>query len=184
MRGLRSFLTSGAAAALASAVVTLSACTEDPAATPAAKTSTCDELASVCHRAAAAGGVAEECHDLGHDGIEEKCAPRRDACLAACAAPASAPGDAGSGATPQPAADAAPASPACASLCACLASTCTTYAGYPFAASGACEASCAALGEAERTCYPKWCAKAKVTPSKHLCEHAWGELGTAECESL
>lgn len=60
----------------------------DPA--PAPSTS-CDQLGDACHDASGAGGLAAECHDIGHDGDVAACDAMLTACLAACAAP----GDAG-----------------------------------------------------------------------------------------
>jgi hypothetical protein len=80
--------------------------------------------------------------------------------------------------------DAAPPDPACTPYCACMDSTCRTLKGYPFANVGACLAACGAMTAEERTCYPKWCRLAETTPTTHLCDHAWGRLGTAECDTL
>jgi len=71
----------------------------------------------------------------------------------------------------------------CGAHCACLAETCATTAGYPFAAAGSCASFCAGLGAAERACFPKWCTDAKAAAGSkvHLCEHAWGAFGLDEC---
>lgn len=165
------------------ALVTLTgACngtTSAPAPPPVS--SSCDDIASACHRADTGQGLASECHDLGHAGDERVCAERRTACLTECAASTPDAGAADATATTDAG---APGDPRCTELCACLEKTCASYPGYPFAAGGSCAATCATLGEAERACFPKWCAKARVTPSKHSCEHAWGALGLDECDAL
>lgn len=99
------------------------------------------------------------------------------------AAPDAAPTSADAGAVGD-AADAAP-DPVCAALCDCLGTTCAAVENYPFPDRAACLAACAPLGPTEKTCFPKWCAKAAAGSSpKHECEHAWGKLGTVECDTL
>ncbi len=80
--------------------------------------------------------------------------------------------------------DAAPPDPACGPYCACMDSSCRSVKGYPFANVGACVAACSAMTAEERTCYPKWCRLAETTPTSHICDHAAGRLGTAECDTL
>lgn len=144
----------------------------------------CSVLASACHALSKNGGLPKECHDLGHAGDDTACAAKKSACLAACPE-GQAPADGGSDAVAADAgSDGASADPACAAYCACLASACATIAGYPFAAAGSCASACAAQSADERACFPKWCAKAESSRSKHDCEHAWGGLGLDECSSL
>jgi hypothetical protein len=146
----------------------------------------CQALASGCHSASKGGGLAAECHDLGHAGDDAACFAKKSSCLAACpevgptdsgASDASAPSDGGAG-------DGATTDPACAAYCTCLAGACSAIAGYPFAPAGSCESACAAQSAAERACFPRWCAKAESSKGVHDCEHAWGKLGLDECDSL
>lgn len=177
-------------ALVATAVIV--ACSSSTADTPADPAGSCAALASQCHSYSKESAFAKECHDLGHAGDDVACAPKKDACLAAC--PPREGGtthpdtDAGDAAAPtvDAATDAAPDAAVdqlCIDHCACLAETCTTFAGYPFAAPGSCAAACAQLGAPERACLPHWCvdAKASTSTKAHLCEHAWNMYGLDEC---
>jgi hypothetical protein len=141
----------------------------------------CQAIASACHSWGRNGGVAEECHDLGHAGDEAACAAKKSGCVAAC--PATPPGD-GGGAVDGGASDGSSTDPACAGYCSCLAGACAAIAGYPFTAPGSCASACAAQSAAERACFPRWCAKAESSKGVHDCEHAWGKLGLDECDTL
>ncbi len=152
----------------------------------------CELLASRCHDVGTA--LAKECHDLGHDGEDTKCGPRKAECLAA-------PSDAGAsvdaaesidaqtaddaqssvdggttadgGATIDASADAAPS--ACETYCTCMSATCASEPGYRFADSAACLAACATFGASDRSCRVAACEEAKTAADKgHPCDHAGG----------
>jgi len=142
-------------------------------------TGACQILASRCHPVKTTLG--QECHELGHDGDDAKCGPRKESCLAEC--PEGAGGedggtqqedggstDAGSDA----AADAADSGGgACATYCTCMAATCATEPGYPYANEAACLTACAAFDAKGVTCVAAACEKAKTAADKdHECEHA------------
>lgn len=174
----------GAAAAV---VISASAsCSSTDPATPPDPTGSCSALASACHPYSAVAGLGRDCHELGHSGTDAACAEKKEECLAAC--PPVAKED--SGAAPPDAAppDAAPDAaidPACTALCDCLGATCSAVTNYPYADTAACLHGCSTLSVEAKTCYPKWCAKAKAEASPaHFCEHAWGKLGTVECDTL
>lgn len=171
------------------ALALLVACSSDGSAAEDPKGS-CATLASACHAFTKGGGLPEECHDLGHAGDDGACFAKKSACLAACPAGQAPPsgtdggGDAGDSGEGGAMVDAGGADPACAAYCACVAGACAAIAGYPFAAAGSCASACASQSADERACFPKWCAKAESSRSKHDCEHAWGGLGLDECSSL
>jgi hypothetical protein len=74
---------------------------------------------------------------------------------------------------------------ACATYCQCMAQSCSMVSGYPFATSISCMTACFQFTEQERTCWGKFCTMAAGqmgSAREHTCEHAWGELGTAECQ--
>lgn len=147
----------------------------------------CSVLASRCHPVQTTLG--KECHELGHDGDDAKCGPKKAECLAEC------PEREGGTTHPDSGTDAAPATDSgseaaadsgpdllCQTYCACLNDTCSTQTGYPFAAAGSCATACAAMNADQRKCWPNWCEQAKASANKeHLCEHAWGALGLDEC---
>jgi hypothetical protein len=149
----------------------------------------CSALASACH--GVPGDLAAECHELGHAGDDATCAPRKAECLAACPASAHDAGDAGGsakdagglgsndagGANP----DASP-DPGCVAYCACMTTACGDQPNYPFAADGVCLAVCADFSAEERSCFGNFCTEASDAGAReHLCEHATGKLGLAEC---
>ncbi len=152
----------------------------------------CRAIAGACHRYDQGGGLAHECHELGHAGDDAACGPKKDECLAACP-PVEAGADAGQdgssasdgGADGGPSADADAGDP-CATYCQCMQDTCSTQAGYPFATPADCASACAQQAAEERACWPVWCAQAKsaTTTKAHLCEHAWGKFGLDECDTL
>lgn len=142
----------------------------------------CQEIASACHPYGSGGGLPRECHDLGHAGDERACSEKKSACLDAC--PDATPPSDGGAAADGAASDGAPADPACIAYCACLAGACSAVAGYPFAAQGSRLAACAAQSAEQRTCFTRWCAKAESSKGLHDCQHAWGQLGLDECDSL
>jgi hypothetical protein len=150
----------------------------------------CRQLASRCHKYDTGEGLAHDCHDLGHadTSTDEQCAARRLECLAAC--PLTDGGNDPRDAVPDlevPAdaqIDGDPGDTLCLAFCACMAETCTSTAGYPYADARACAGACGQLGQPERACFPSWCAQAKNatgTRKSHLCEHAWGKFGLDEC---
>ena len=162
------------------------ACSATPSAGPDAGASiagSCDALASACHPYSRESALGKECHDLGHEGDDAKCAPERDRCLAGCPPRDASTGtDAATDAPTDAATDAA--SPLCTALCSCLDQHCKAKTGYPFASTSSCLETCARWSDAERECFPKWCNQARTTSSNHVCEHAWGGLGLAECDTL
>ncbi|MBS2012826.1 MAG: hypothetical protein JST00_08070 [Deltaproteobacteria bacterium] len=141
----------------------------------------CNELASRCHGFATP--LAVECHELGHDGDDARCGPRRSECLAACPEGAR---DAGSEGAAQDASrdapsDAAP-DPSCVAYCSCMSSACASVKNYPFTDVSACYAACATFSAADRACFTAFCGEAADSGAKdHACDHATGKLGSAEC---
>jgi hypothetical protein len=76
-------------------------------------------------------------------------------------------------------------SEACVSYCQCMMQYCSTQNGYPFASNSACLTRCGQFSQAERTCWARFCTMAGMqSPGMrgHNCEHAWGELGSSECQ--
>jgi hypothetical protein len=145
----------------------------------------CNALASACHPYAFTAGLGRDCHELGHDGTDAACAEKKDECLAACPPVEKVDAAADADAAPVDAADAAAVDPACTALCECLGTTCAAVANYPFPDRAGCLTACASFSSEEKTCFPKWCAKGAATSSPgHACEHAWGKLGTVECDTL
>jgi hypothetical protein len=74
---------------------------------------------------------------------------------------------------------------ACVSYCECMMQSCSTQNGYPFASNAACIARCDQLTELQRSCWSRFCTMAGMQSQSmrgHTCEHAWGELGTGECQ--
>lgn len=204
MRSVRRLHASGPARARRSAV-TLSlvaaplvvaliiACSDDDAAPAVDTTDACAELASRCHPYDKASALGHECHELGHAGDDNACAPRKAECLAACP-----PTEAGashgidfdaspdSAVVPEGSTEAGPDSgDMCTPWCECLTETCSTQNGYPFTSTADCVTKCPILSADEKACLPKWCEQAKTLANKtHTCEHAWGMYGTDECETL
>ncbi|MBX3209426.1 MAG: hypothetical protein KF764_30615 [Labilithrix sp.] len=139
-------------------------------------TGSCRELASQCHGVKTPLG--DECHDLGHDGDDAKCGPRKAECLAACPEGAkgdgggSEPSDVDAGGGETDAATDAPADP-CPVYCACMLSTCASE----FADEAACLSACAAFSAKDYACYAKHCEDAKTAADpSHDCEHASGAV--------
>jgi len=167
--------------AMLTILVAVAACSSSSSGSPVDDPAgSCRLLAKQCHPSKTALGI--ECHELGHEGDDAKCGPRKADCLAACpivdggdhdedAAVEAGPIDAGG-------ADAADAAgdPLCEAYCSCMAGTCAAIPGYPFTTPTSCAAACAALTAAERACWPKFCESAKVASDKaHDCGHAWGD---------
>lgn len=138
-------------------------------------TGSCRELASRCHGVSTPLG--DECHDLGHDGDDSKCGPRKAECLAECPEKEAsdgghAPADDAGGDDAGDASTDAPADP-CSEYCTCMLSAC---AGE-FADEAACLSTCAAFSEEDFTCYAKHCEDAKTAADPaHDCEHASGAV--------
>lgn len=138
----------------------------------------CKLLASRCHPVQTALG--KECHDLGHDGNDSACGPRKAECLAECPEgiddhDSGTHGDASSttDASTDAATDAADAGPtACALYCTCMVATCKDEASYPYDDEADCLATCAGFAADGRTCVASACEKAKTGDKAHECEHA------------
>lgn len=159
------------------------ACTSSSSTTPSAtdNAGSCQLLASRCHPIQTALG--KECHNLGHDGDDAKCGPRKAECLAECPEGADHdedPVDSGGGGG-DGGADADTASAVCATYCSCFLATCTSDAGAsPYADEAACLAACNGSGfDAKgRTCVAAACERAKTAADKkHECEHASSPTG-------
>jgi hypothetical protein len=178
---------SGIAAPIALAL----ACGSSKSDPPVDHTGSCRAIAGACHRYDQGGGLPHECHELGHAGDDAACGPRKDACIAACP-PVEAGADAShdDASTPDAGGDGSTsdvdAGDPCVAYCQCMADTCSTQAGYPFANPADCATACAQQAPEERACWPQWCAQAKSADATktHLCEHAWGKFGLDECETL
>lgn len=184
--------------ALTSALVAIAACSssDDSGSNtmPPAEdyTGSCSALASACHSYAKTSAIGHECHELGHAGDIKACGPRKAECLAACppveagAEKDAAVGNTDAGADGAAEVDGGPdASAGCASYCDCLAATCGSQMGYPFATPDQCMSACSTQSVDEKTCFPKFCAQAKTLADKgHACEHAWGAFGLDECDTL
>jgi hypothetical protein len=65
----------------------------------------------------------------------------------------------------------------------CMDRACSAIPNYPFGDPSACLAACAGFSDDELNCFGAYCEEAAMAVSgrEHLCEHAWGGLGTAEC---
>ena len=165
-------------AAALSAVLTAIACSSsssNPA--PADNAGSCALLASQCHGVETALGA--ECHDLGHDGDDSKCGPRKAECLAACpegahhdggSEPTADAGDAGDAGG-----DAAPDAPAdsCRAYCDCMKLACASV----FADDATCLSTCGGFSASDHTCFSKHCEDAKsAADPAHDCEHASGAV--------
>lgn len=168
------------AAAVALALGALVACSSSGSSSDsAAYEGSCKELASRCHPVQTTLG--QECHDLGHDGDDAKCGPRRAECLAECpeetahedaGAPAEDAGGDDAGGD-----DAGPTP--CEAYCACMGATCATEPAYPFADDAACLSACAAFSSEDLTCRAASCEAAKSSSGhdkEHDCEHASGAV--------
>lgn len=144
---------------------------------PADNAGSCAQLASQCHGVDTPLG--HECHELGHDGDDAKCGPRKAECLAAC--PDDAHGDGGHG-EPQPdaggedagdASDDADAGDPCRTYCDCMKSACATT----FEDDAACLSACAAFPAKDYACFTQHCEAAKTAADPaHDCEHASGAV--------
>jgi hypothetical protein len=71
----------------------------------------------------------------------------------------------------------------CADYCACIEPACASFGANPFDAPGSCLAACRDYTTEELTCFSAFCVQASeaVAGKEHLCEHAWGAVGTSEC---
>lgn len=152
-----------------------------PKADTASFAGSCKRLASRCHGVGSA--LADECHDLGHDGDDATCGPREAECLAACPEgdghaehDAAAPADDASAPADDAAADAADAAAsACALHCACMTTTCASEPGYPYVDERACLVACEGFDAKTLACVTSSCEKAKAASDPaHECEHASG----------
>lgn len=171
-------------ATAAAVLLVCGACSSTESAAKPDPTGACSALASACHPYDKTSTLGHECHGLGHDGTDTACAERKDECLAAC--PPVADDDAGTvrDASATDAADAA-ADAVCTAYCDCLGTTCGALTNYPYPDAAACSKACSSLSAEEKECFPKWCAKAEAASAPlHFCEHAWGKLGTVECDTL
>lgn len=178
-------------------VMAIAACSSDSKEPPPDPSGSCAVIASRCHKYDKVSAIGHDCHELGHAGNDDACFPKKAECLANCPetdGSASHPPTEDSGTTTttdggdpdgsQPFADAGGDNP-CEAHCVCLMQTCAAETGYPFPTPEECKTTCNGWTKEEKICLPKWCLKAKDVANKtHLCEHAWGELGTDECETL
>jgi hypothetical protein len=158
-------------------VVTAIACSSSSSTPPPADNAgSCAQLASQCHGVETPIGI--ECHELGHDGDDSKCGPRRAECLAAC--PDGAHGDGGHTEPQVDAGDAGNAGDAsadagdpCRGYCDCMKAACSTS----FADDAACLAACAAFPAKDFACFAQHCEDAKTAADPaHDCEHASGDV--------
>jgi hypothetical protein len=187
--GLRAVAVSAVAGMLVTAIFVACSSDDPPAVDP---TGSCGELASRCHPYDKLSTIGHDCHELGHEGDDDACAPRKAECLAACPpieGGASHPLDASTDGYVDP--DAAPVEAGpdsgdiCAPYCECLTDTCASQSGYPFSGVADCVSQCGPLSVEEKDCLPKWCEQAKTLSDKvHVCEHAWGKFGLDECDTL
>jgi hypothetical protein len=178
-------------------MMAIAACSSENKDPPPDPTGSCAVLASRCHKYDKVSQLGHDCHELGHAGNDNACFPKKAECLAGCpetdgGSSTHPPDD--SGASPsdsgldgsQPTSDGGGGDgPSCEAHCMCLMQTCATEMGYPFPTAEQCKTTCNGWTAEEKICLPKWCIKAKDVANKtHLCEHAWGKLGTDECETL
>lgn len=161
-------------------VVVACSSSSSPEPTPADFAGSCSILVSRCHPIKT--DLGKECHELGHDGDDSKCGPRKAECLAECpesagdSGPAAPSGDGGED-TGDGGSDSGDAREACAAYCACMTSTCATEQGYPFADEAACLSACAGFVAESRACYAAACEEAKGLDEKeHGCVHASGTV--------
>ena len=158
----------------------------------------CATLASQCHPYASKSALGKECHDLGHAGDDSKCGPRLAQCQAEC--PLIDGGDdlpfkivdgqvvnpPGTDASVDPA-DAASTDAICAAYCDCLQPTCGSQTQYLYSSIEQCRGTCATFTEEERTCWSKFCDRAKALSEanrQHECDHAQGKLNLDECDEI
>ena len=140
----------------------------------------CRELASRCHPIQTPLG--HECHELGHDGDDAKCGPRKNDCLAECPERDGgdhSPTDSGNDHPTDAASDGAAEAGVnpCEAYCACMSATCASEPNYPFADEVACLSACAGFSADDRACFADHCEDAKTAADKeHDCEHASGAV--------
>jgi hypothetical protein len=143
----------------------------------------CQLLANRCHSSSSTLG--KECHELGHDGTDDKCGPRKDECLAACpmedddaATPVVDAGSPDATTSTEAGADASDGGAACAAYCTCMGATCAAEPAYPYANEAACLSACKSFDAKGRACVVAACETAKSAADKaHECEHAAGPSG-------
>lgn len=180
MVDLRAMFSRASAAGLsvATLVLALVACSSSTPAPAEDYGGSCALLSNRCHPVKTALG--KECHDLGHDGDDAKCGPRKAECLAECPEGA---GDAGHEADATPTTDAATdaadaGNDGCTTYCACMTATCATESSYPYADEAGCLAACKGFDQKGLTCVTAACEKAKTASDKaHECEHAGSPTG-------
>ena len=164
-------------AAITATVLLAVACSSSTPSPAPDYTGSCSQLASQCHGVTTPLGT--ECHNLGHDGDDSKCGPRKAECLAACPESAKSDGghepsdvDAGGDAGAADASTDAPADP-CPAYCECMKTACASE----FADEAACLSACAAFSAKDVTCFATHCEKAKTAADPaHDCEHASGAV--------
>ncbi len=72
----------------------------------------------------------------------------------------------------------------CEAFCGCMAESCASFDGYPYADEVACMAACESWDAATLSCFGGFCEQAANSSpdlAEHQCEHAWGELGDEKC---
>lgn len=169
---------------------------------PAANPEACQAIIDACHpKDDGSDPEINGCHAAAHDDETETCNARLEECVALCdAAPPVGGGydtgdeDTGAGETAgdgsgggsttggESADESTGGSEACVAHCECMATTCGEAKGYPFASEQACLDACAGYDDFTLSCYGSWCEAAAISPDPvHLCEHAWGSVGTSKC---
>lgn len=177
------------------------ACTSEGGGSSASDPEACQAIIDACHpKDDGSDEAINGCHSAAHDDDTETCNARLEECVALCdAAPPVGGGyDTGDGSTGgggstgdgdgtttggDETADGSTGDPsACVAHCECMTATCSASEGYPYASEQDCLDACAALGDFELSCYGMWCEAAAISPDPlHLCEHAWGSVGTSKC---
>jgi len=171
------------------------ACSDDPDPAPNYSGS-CAILASQCHPYDGKTQIGHDCHELGHAGDDSKCGPRLAECQSGCPEieGGSLPFHIVDGAVvDEPTNDAAADGPTadsgpdeCTAYCACLEDTCKAKYDSIYA-TGSCVATCKTFTTENRTCWQKFCGRAKNLSEAnraHECDHASGVLADAECDEI
>lgn len=161
----------------------------------------CDAIIDACHtKDDGSDDAISSCHSAAHDADVDECNARLEECVALCdAAPPVGGGETGyesTGGEPMTSegggsttgdatADGSTGTgeaSACVAHCECMTTTCSASEGYPYATEQDCLDACAGFSDEELGCFGMWCEAAAISPDPlHLCEHAWGSVGTSKC---